>query len=180
MDLHPLIAVELFLTDGYVDLVGQGLDLAIRYGALKDSTLVARKIGDNRRVICAAPSYIERHGLPETPDELAGHNCLVMQFGPVVDREWSFHIDGKQCGILVSGNRTANSGALVRRWCLDGRGIALKSIWDVKDDLENGRLIELLHDFAPDSNSSLQIVYNRGSGSIGRMRALINHLVSNL
>lgn len=76
IDRHPQVAIELVLADGYVDIVGQGLDMAIRFGALKDSTLVARKVGDNRRVICAAPSYIDQYGLPETPDKLEEHNCL--------------------------------------------------------------------------------------------------------
>ncbi|SIS91899.1 LysR substrate binding domain-containing protein [Phaeovulum vinaykumarii] len=180
MDLHPDVTVELVLSDGYVDIVGQGLDLAIRFGALKNSSLMVRKLGDNRRVICAAPSYIEKHGCPGTPDDLAVHNCLVMQFGPVIDREWSFVIDGKKCDIMVSGNRTANSGAQIRRWCLDSRGIALKSIWDVRDDLESGRLVELLKDFAPESQSALQIVYSRGSGSVSRIRAFIEFLVAKL
>ena len=180
LEQHPETSIELMLTDGYVDLASEGLDLAIRFGALSDSSLMARKIGDNRRVICAAPSYLEQHGRPEHPDELAAHNCLVMQFGPVIDREWSFVIDGKRHDVLVTGNRTANTGAQVRRWCLDGRGIALKSIWDVGQDLKQGRLVELLDGFEPQSNSALQIVFNRGSGDIRRVRAFIDLLAESL
>lgn len=180
LEQHPETSIELMLTDGYVDLASEGLDLAIRFGALSDSSLMARKIGDNRRVICAAPSYLDQHGRPEHPDELGGHNCLVMQFARVIDREWSFVVDGKRHDVLVAGNRTANTGAQVRRWCLDGRGIALKSIWDVGQDLEQGRLVELLEGFAPQSHSALQIVYNRGSGDIRRVRAFIDYLVENM
>ena len=180
LEQHPETSIELMLTDGYVDLASEGLDLAIRFGALSNSSLMARKIGDNRRVICAAPSYLEQHGRPEHPDELAAHNCLVMQFGPVIDREWSFVIDGKRHDVLVTGNRTANTGAQVRRWCLDGRGIALKSIWDVGQDLKQGRLVELLDGFEPQSNSALQIVFNRGSGDIRRVRAFIDLLAESL
>lgn len=180
LEQHPETSIELMLTDGYVDLASEGLDLAIRFGALSNSSLMARKIGDNRRVICAAPSYLEQHGRPEHPDELAAHNCLVMQFGPVIDREWSFVIDGKRHDVLVTGNRTANTGAQVRRWCLDGRGIALKSIWDVGQDLKQGRLVELLKSFEPQSHSALQIVFNRGSGDIRRVRAFIDLLAESL
>ena len=180
LEQHPETSIELMLTDGYVDLASEGLDLAIRFGALSNSSLMARKIGDNRRVICAAPSYLEQHGRPEHPDELAAHNCLVMQFGPVIDREWSFVIDGKRHDVLVTGNRTANTGAQVRRWCLDGRGIALKSIWDVGQDLKQGRLVELLDGFEPQSHSALQIVFNRGSGDIRRVRAFIDLLAESL
>ena len=180
LEMHPDTAVELILTDGYVDLVSEGLDLAIRFGALRDSTMLVRKLGDNRRLICAAPSYIDAHGAPRHPDDLVDHNCLVMQFGPVVDREWTFVINNKRHDISVSGNRTANTGMQVRRWCLDGYGIALKSIWDVGDDIKEGRLVELLKDYAPRSQSALQIVYLRGSGSLSRVRAFIGFLVSSL
>lgn len=180
LEQHPETSIELMLTDGYVDLASEGLDLAIRFGALSNSSLMARKIGDNRRVICAAPSYLEQHGRPEHPDELAAHNCLVMQFGPVIDREWSFVFEGKRHDVLVTGNRTANTGAQVRRWCLDGRGIALKSIWDVGQDLKQGRLVELLKSFEPQSHSALQIVFNRGSGDIRRVRAFIDLLAESL
>ena len=180
LEMHPDIAIELILTDRQVDLVSAGLDLAVRFGALNEGTLLVRKLGDNRRLICAAPSYVERHGTPRHPDDLVDHNCLVMQFGPVADREWAFVIDDQLCHLSVSGNRTANTGALVRRWCLDGCGIALKSIWDVGDDLKEGRLVELLKGYAPTSPSALQIVYLRGSGSISRVRAFIDFLAARL
>ncbi|MCO5148524.1 MAG: LysR family transcriptional regulator [Shinella sp.] len=180
MDLHPDVTVELVLSDGYVDIVGQGLDLAIRFGALKDSSLMIRKLGDNRRVICAAPSYTELHGTPRHPDDLVNHNCLVMQFGQAVDREWSFRIGKQICELSVSGNRIANSGAQIRRWCLAGRGIALKSIWDVRENLEDGSLVELLKEFAPPSESALQILFPRATYPIRRVRAFIEFLAERI
>ena len=180
MQLHPETAVELVLADGYIDIVGQGLDLAIRFGALKDSSLIVRKLGDNRRVICAAPSYIETYGAPQHPDDLVSHNCLIMQFGQIIDREWSFMINGRLCDVSVSGNRIANSGAQVRRWCLAGQGIALKSIWDVRDNLESGALVELLKDFAPPSESALQILFPRAAYPVRRVRAFIEFLAERI
>lgn len=161
-----------------IDLVGLGIDIAVRFGALKDSSLMAKKLGDNRRLICAAPDYIKKHGDPKHPDDLKGHNCLIMKFGPVIDREWTFKVSGRQRAYTVSGNRTTNNGAQVHKWCLEGRGIALKSIWDVKEDIKAGRLTELLPNFAQPSNSSLQLVYPGGGKPNRRIRALIDFLAS--
>ncbi|RTR38473.1 LysR family transcriptional regulator [Shewanella canadensis] len=178
MDTHPDVNLELSLGDGYDDLVGRGVDLAIRLGALRDSSLRVRKLGDNRRVICASPSYLERYGIPTHPDSLEHHNCLTMKLGEVLDREWVFKVNGRNKAYMVSGNRTANSGALVRDWCIDGRGLALKSIWDVTDDLHSGKLVEVLSEYAQDSQTGLQIVYPGGMNTPRRIRACIDFLVS--
>ncbi len=180
LEKYPLVSVEVVFTDGYIDVVGQGLDLAIRLGDLKDSSLMLKKLGDNRRVICAAPSYIDAHGIPKHPNELLDHNCLIMKFGQIIDHNWPFNIDGSLCEINVSGNRLANSGAQVRRWCLAGKGIALKSIWDVQNDLEHGALVELLKNYAPNAQSALQILFPRVSSPPRRVRALIDFLVDQI
>ncbi|VXB62855.1 hypothetical protein PSEUDO8BK_30821 [Pseudomonas sp. 8BK] len=95
LDQHREVSVELNLTDGFVDLVSQGLDFAVRYGTLADSSLKVKPIGENRRVVCAAPGYLERMGMPLHPDELHGHDCIVMRFGINSDHQWSFLVDGK-------------------------------------------------------------------------------------
>ncbi|MEM9459072.1 MAG: LysR family transcriptional regulator [Myxococcota bacterium] len=174
---HPEVHVDLILSDGYVDLVALGIDLAVRFGALPDSGLRARKLGDNRRIVCASPAYLECHGTPQHPDELAAHNCLVMTFGGRVDRHWPFVIRGRRRRVEVSGNRSASSGALVRRWCLDGLGIALKSEWDIRQQLDRGTLVELLEQFAPRSDAALQVIYAGGVAPSRRVRALLEHLV---
>lgn len=178
MSAHRDIKIELHLSDAHIDLVSLGIDLAIRLGSLRDSSLVVKKLGDNTRVICAAPSYLEKYGSPKHPNDLQSHNCLIMKFGSIIDREWTFKVSGKHKAISVSGNRTTNNGALVHQWCLDGKGIALKSIWDVRDDLETGRLVALLEGFAPQSNSSLQLVYPSGGKPNRRIRALIDFLAA--
>ena len=176
---HPEIRLDLCLTDGYVDLVGLGLDLAIRFGDLKDSALYVRKLGVNRRIVCASPGYLRQHGAPETPGDLARHNCIVMRFGESIDHQWSFVVEGKVVVEIVRGNRIANDGALVRDWCLQGHGIALKSIWDVESHLARGQLVELLADYAPPA-SSLQVVYPGGGSLPRRVRALIDFLARRL
>jgi len=111
---HPEVTIDLNLTDGYVDLVGQGQDFAIRYGELADSTLRVKRLAENRRVVCASPAYLKTRGTPQYPDDLVHHECLVMRYGLTTDREWPFLIDGKERRVVVQGHRIANDGELVR------------------------------------------------------------------
>jgi DNA-binding transcriptional LysR family regulator len=177
LDEHPAVSVDLNLTDGYVDLVGLGLDFAVRHGVLADSSLRSRPLGTNRRIVCAAPSYLASHGTPLHPDDLQHHDCIVMRFGQNLDREWSFLVNGRLHRVPVRGQRMANDGDLVRRWCLQGRGIALKSIRDVDDDLASGALVPLLQDFSV-GNTGLQIVYPQGTVQPRRVRALIDRIAA--
>lgn len=179
LERHPDVTVDLDLTDGYVDLVGQGLDLAIRHGSLADSALRSRSLGENRRVVCAAPAYLRACGTPGHPDELAGHDCILMRFGGNLDREWPFVIDGKTRKIAVRGRRVANDGGLVRQWCRDGHGIALKSIRDVDEDLATGALVELLEQYSQ-GRTALQIVYPPSAVQPCRVRVLIEYLAAEL
>ena len=174
---HPNISIELILSDGYVDLAAQGIDLAVRFGDLKDSSLNTVRLGINRRIVCASPAYIQRYGAPTTPQELLAHNCLLMRFGAGVDREWVFNNQGKRLSVTVKGNRIANDGSLVRQWCIEGHGIALKSYWDVVDDLAQGRLTELLSDYAGSQNT-IQVVYQGGRAIPQRVRAAIDALAA--
>jgi DNA-binding transcriptional LysR family regulator len=169
---NPEVTIDLSLSDGYVDLVGRGLDLAIRYGELADSTMKAHRLGENHRLACASPAYLELNGTPRHPDDLAHHNCLVMRFGAHTDQDWSFVIDGQKRTCRVQGSRIADDGDLIRQWCLSGHGVAWKSEWDVRADLEAGRLVELLPKFAPEP-TALQMVYPAGAVQPRRVRALM-------
>ena len=175
LDENPEVSINLTLSDGYVDLVGLGVDLALRYGELSDSTMKSRKIGSNRRLVCASPEYLRKNGTPKHPDDLADHNCLLMRFGSNTDQDWSFLVDGKVHVCRVNGNRIANDGDLIRRWCCKGFGVALKSEWDVQRDLENGTLVEVLGDFAP-KPTTLQLVIPAGPVQPRRVRALMEFL----
>jgi len=176
---HPEVVVDLTLSDGYVDLVGRGIDLALRYGELSDSTMKSRKLGNNRRLICASADYLKRNGTPQHPDDLAHHNCLIMRFGTQTDQDWVFVVDGKQRNYRVHGNRIADGGDVIRRWCLDGYGLALKSEWDVRRDLATGTLVFVLDAFAPQP-SALQMVYPAGAVQPRRVRALMDYLSETL
>ncbi len=172
---HPAISIELVLSDAYVDLAGQGMDVAVRLGELKDSSLNAVRLASNHRVVCAAPSYLAKHAAPQVPRDLLGHNCLLMRFGAGVDREWSFNHAGKRSSVVVNGNRIANDGTLVRQWCLQGHGIALKSYWDVQEDLASARLVGLLAPFTT-APSAVHAVYQGGASISRRVRAVIEAL----
>lgn len=179
LDQHREVSVELNLTDGFVDLVSQGLDFAVRYGTLADSSLKVKPIGENRRVVCAAPGYLERRGVPLHPDELHGHDCIVMRFGINSDHQWSFLVDGKPYSVAVRSRRMANHGELVRRWALQGHGLCLKSVWDVQADLDGGRLIEVLAPYSA-ARTALQIVYPGTRSQPRRVRALIEAITTEL
>ncbi|CEJ15893.1 HTH-type transcriptional regulator DmlR [bacterium YEK0313] len=174
---HPAVTIDLHLADGYVDLVGQGFDIAIRHGALADSSLRTRSLGANRRVVCAAPAYLKAHGAPRHPRDLAAHDCLLMRFGQNLDAEWSFLIDGRMERVMVRGRRVANDGGLVRHWCLEGHGIAFKSIRDVDADLASGALVELLKDYSA-GETGLQIVYPASAVQPRRVRLLIERIAA--
>ncbi|MET0248327.1 MAG: LysR substrate-binding domain-containing protein [Sphingobium sp.] len=179
MAAHPDVSVELILGDGFSDLVREGIDFALRFGALADTSLVTRRIGPNRRLPCASPSYIARHGTPRVPAELAEHDCLVMQFGNRPDDRWRFRGEQGDIVVQVKGRRKANDGDLIRQWAVAGHGIAMKSVWDVGADIAAGRLVELLPDHSL-AGSALQIIYPAGRQLPRRSRALMDAVVLGL
>lgn len=145
--LNPGVRFELHLADGYVDIVGEGFDVALRLGPVADSSLRARPLGDRARLVCAAPSYLARVGRPSKPCDLADHDCLLMRFGNKTDNQWVFRDGAHRRTVTVSGSRIANDGRLVRQWCLEGAGVALKSELDIAEDVRAGRLVALLQEF---------------------------------
>jgi len=146
---HPDLKLRLLLSDHTADIYRQPVDLAIRYGKLPDSSLIALPIApDNRRILCASPDYIQRHGCPEHPEELPRHNCLRYFLGETVHDRWHFFQGEQELSIQVQGNRISDDGDVVHRWALAGKGIGYKSALDVAADLKAGRLIQLCPDFA--------------------------------
>ncbi|MGH8172895.1 MAG: substrate binding domain-containing protein, partial [Rhodanobacteraceae bacterium] len=142
---YPKMRISVDLSDAMQDLVSSGFDLAIRIGALADSNLVARKIATNRRVLCAAPAYLARHGMPATPDDLAAHECLVLTGTQGRQDLWrmSDH-NGRDASVRVGGRFECNFGEVLRDAAVAGLGIALHSTWHVCDDLRDGRLKAVL------------------------------------
>ncbi|PHR25464.1 MAG: LysR family transcriptional regulator [Hoeflea sp.] len=176
---HPSISVELMLSDGYIDIVGQGFDIAVRFGAVTDSSLRIRSLGLKRRLVCASPGYVEKHGEPGTPTDLKDHNCLVMRFGINLDNVWRFGSDPARQIVTVRGDRVANDSALVRQWALDGHGVMYRSELDVGSDIEAGRLVELLADHAPPA-TPIQMLFPPSRAQPRRVRALAEQLALRL
>ena len=142
---HPRLAVVLELDDHVVDLVGEGLDVAIRIGALVDSTAMMRKLADNRRILVAAPSYLDRVGRPTKPNDTAGHAFL--RYGKTV-APWRLHgPDGATLDIAAAARLRVDDGDVVHAWALAGHGIMLKSEIDVASDVAAGRLERVLPDW---------------------------------
>ena len=179
LDQHPEVRIELILSDGYVDIVGEGIDLALRFGPTEDSTLRVKGLGTNRQVLCAAPSYIDIHGAPTVPADLKKHNCLVRRYGQKLDNVWHFSRDAKKQVVTVSGDRVANDGALVRQWGLKGYGVIHKLELDVLPDIRAGRLIELLPDYALPP-MPYQILFPPARAQPRRVREFAEYLVNTL
>lgn len=142
---HPKLTVRLLLGDRIADLFRQPVDIALRYGEPEDSSLVALPIApQNRRVLCAAPSYLARHGEPRQLEQLAQHNCLLFMLGSRVHDHWSFHDGKREVSLTVSGDRFSDDADVVRLWAVAGAGIAYKSWLDVAADVLAGRLKVLM------------------------------------
>ena len=107
LEQHPGVRIELILSDGYVDIVGEGIDLALRFGPTDDSTLRVKGLGTSRQVLCAAPAYIENHGAPTVPADLKKHNCIVRRYGQKLDNIWRFSRDATRQIVTVSGEHPA-------------------------------------------------------------------------
>lgn len=142
---HPQLTVRLLLGDRIVDLFRHPVDIALRYGEPEDSSLVALPVArDNRRVLCASPSYLARKGEPRQLEHLLQHNCLLFMLGTRVHDHWQFHDGKRELGLTVSGDRFSDDADVVRLWAVAGAGIAYKSWLDVAGDVQAGRLKVLL------------------------------------
>ncbi len=143
---NPEVTVALDLTDRLVDLLNEGIDCAVRIGAMTDSRLVSSKLGEMRRVVVASPDYLERHGVPRAPSDLAAHNCLSLG----QQRGWMLRAvtGGEVTSFKAGGNFACNDGAVLHEWALAGKGLAWRSMWEVGGDLLAGRLVSVLDEYA--------------------------------
>ncbi|MGH8433485.1 MAG: LysR family transcriptional regulator [Pseudomonas sp.] len=142
---HPQLSLRLLLGDRMADLYRQQVDIAIRYGAPEDSSLVALPLAaNNRRVLCAAPAYLRQHGELRRLDQLAQHNCLLYMLGGRLHERWRFQDGKREHSVTVGGNRVSDDADVVRRWAVAGCGVVYKSWLDVADDVQAGRLQVLL------------------------------------
>lgn len=175
LELHPELRLSLSVGDKPLDVVRDEVDLALRYGTLADSRLVARVLVNARPVLCASRSYLLRHGEPKTPQELAKHNCLTFERSGRQHKVWRFLKKGQWTEIKVKGDRTVDDASLAREWAVSGAGILLKSQVDLHHDLKNGSLIPLLTDWQTEPYP-LHALLPSGRFIPKRARALVDFL----
>ena len=173
--LHPAVAVDLGLADRYVDLIEEGWDLAVRIGLLKDSSLVARRLAPCRTIVCAAPSYLEAHGAPRSPEDLSGHNCLGYTLPSAIGAgRWAFGAGGDVV-VPVEGNLRANNGDALLAAALAGQGLIYQPTFIVGDSLRDGSLLRVLSGY-PTLELGVHAVLPSGRQAPAKVRAFVEFL----
>jgi DNA-binding transcriptional LysR family regulator len=173
---HPDIIMDFSVTDDVVDLLAQKADVAIRMGSLPDTALLARKLGQSRRVVCTAPAYLRRKGVPERPADLREHDCLTFNFRRS-RVGWPFRLKGQDIEQPVAGPLQVNNGETMKQMMLAGVGIGRVGVWHVAAEIKSGALKPLLEKFNPGDMEMIHAVYVGGGHVPNRVRAFIDHLV---
>lgn len=172
---HPLIVVDINLSDEKVDVAQGQADVAVRSGPLPDSVLMARRLGDNGRTIVASPEYLAERGTPRAPQDLAQHNCLNFNFRRA-EPTWPFRVDGETKALTVDGSIEANSGETLLQLALDGVGIARVGNFGIGRALADGRLVPLLESFNPGDREVFHAVFVGGANIPARIRLFVDYL----
>lgn len=149
VETYPKVSLKLNISDSPIDFYRDSVDIALRYGSPNEANLFGFKICDVQGVLCATQEYLDKNGTPEQPHDLASHNGLFYQLNDIVHDVWRFTQNGKEYKIKMSGNRVSNDGDLVRRWCITGKGLAVKSCLDMSADLLSGKVVTVMPDFKP-------------------------------
>lgn len=175
--LYPEVEVQLQLTDHPLNLVDDAFEVGIRFGEIPDTRLIAKRIAANRRLVCAAPSYLKRSGIPRVPHDLTRHNCIILRQNDNAYGTWRF-LRGKNVEtVKVRGTLSSNDGEVALNWVLDGHGIMLRAEWDIARYLRSGRLQVLLEDYAAPP-ADIFAVYPERHSSSSRVRAFTEFLAT--
>lgn len=161
--LHPQLMVSLTLSDGMPAMDSDRFDMIVRIGELPDSTMIAYPIAPNRRLLCASPVYLQNHALPHSPEELSTHQCIVLRESEEDVSLWRFRKGRTELSFRVTPSLSSNDGEVTREWALAGKGIIMRSEWDVAESLKSGRLVQLLEDWhLPDADITALIPQRHG------------------
>ena len=171
---HRDVTINLNLSDRLVDVIGEGVDVAIRIASLSDSSLVGVKLADNQRVLVGSPAYFKRHGTPRALADLARHNCLAMS-SEGSQRGWTFVEHGKAVTLKLAGNMVCNDGEVLHDWALAGKGLAWRSMWEVGPEIRAGRLCTVLDEHAAPGNDIHAVFAQRRHLPL-RIRAFVDFL----
>jgi DNA-binding transcriptional LysR family regulator len=171
LDAHPAVSLDMTLTDAFVDIIGEGYDLAIRIADLGDSSLIARRLAPAHRVLCAAPSYVARAGMPKALSDLADHALLIHNAS-----EWRMEGPEGPATVRVTSRLRTNSSEVVREAVLAGGGIALRSTWDVGPELKSGALVRVLPQYGSSARLGVHALYPSRRHVEQKLRVFIEFL----
>lgn len=163
MALYPKVTLRTYISDSNVDFYRDSIDMALRYGAPKDSNLYGFKICDVPRILCASNEYLEKNGTPTNLKDLTNHNALLYQLHDVLHDTWEFKHEGLRHKVRLKGNRSSNDADLVRRWCAAGHGISIKSCLDMYQDILLGNVVPIMPSFVPEPTELWLVVPSRQS-----------------
>jgi LysR family transcriptional activator of dmlA len=175
---YPELNVRLELFDRLVDITSEGFDIDVRVGDEIAPHLLARRLASNHRVLCAAPAYLARRGTPRALAELSSHDCLIIKERDHPFGVWRLRTGTREEVIKVTGPLSSNNGEVVVQWAVDGRGIALRSLWDVAPLLESGQLVQVLPDYVQEAN--VWAVYPSKLSSSAKLRVCVDWLQESL
>ena len=180
LQAYPNVEVELTLTDRYVDVVDEGYDAVIRLGPLKDTALAARELAVNQQIACASPAYLAAHGAPISPEDLVAHECLgFVNWSGLPYSEWRFTKAGRVHAVQVRSRFQVNDGRALLAAALDGHGIILQPEVVVREDLDAGRLVQVLPAYAAPSRP-MYLLFSARRPQTPKLRTFIDCVVDAL
>jgi DNA-binding transcriptional LysR family regulator len=171
----PMMKIQLHLTDRPMSLQEEGFDLGIRFGEVPDARVNARLLMKNRRIVCASPEYVKRHGTPLLPHDLTRHACIVLRENESAYGTWHFSRGKRVETVKVDGPLASNDGSAVLHWALEGRGVVVRSEWEIGEYLERGALVPLLVDWALPGADIHAIYLERNQLSV-KLRTFVDFL----
>lgn len=174
---HPEVQVQLQLTVNPPPLSDDAFDVCIRFGEPPDARVIARRIASNRRLICAAPAYLERHGTPQVPADLMQHNCIGIRQGDEAYGVWRLTSAERTEAVKVRGSLSTNDGEIAVNWALAGHGILVRAQWDIAKYLRSGRLRQVLENWQTPP-ADIHAVYPQRLQSATRVRAFVDFMVA--
>jgi len=180
---YPQVSVQLQLSVTPPPLTDDTFDVCIRFGEPPDTRVIARRLAPNRRLLCAAPAYIARRGMPATPHDLAKHNCIGIRQGDEAYGVWKLTTGRgsarKTEAVRISGSLTTNDGEIAVKWALEGHGILMRAEWDIRQYLDDGQLVAVLPDYDT-PNADIFAVYSQRHQMSNRIRAFVDFVALEL
>jgi len=177
LDAYPGVTLDVAFSNRFVDLIGEGFDLAIRLGVLPDSRLVTRKLADRKRLIAASRSYLERHSAPTTPDDLSGGDCLIFS-GKPNPFLWEFIMpSGEQLSVPVSGPFISDDAEALVLAAVNGHGLLYATDWLVGRELSDGRLVRVLENYPVADEGGIYVVHSSSQHVPNKTRAFADWII---